>query len=336
LAGPAPDAAAPAFPAGAEEIVVPKRPLVFTAGAIALAAGAAAIIAGLFGFESFLRMWARTEPAWLLALLGAELLTFPAYLLAYRAVARGENLDLPLGVSARLVIHGFGPAALRGGFALDTRALQTLGLDTRVATRRVLALGALEWMLLAPAAWVAAVVLLAEGGSPVMRSVLWPWAIAVPLGSAAAFALASPERVRRLARGSRPARTLATLLDGLVALRSLSGKVLTALSALIGMALYWALDMASLYAAMRFFGMRPGLGETILGYATGYALTRRSMPLAGAAVTEALMTFSLHWVGQPVPAALAAVIVYRSFNVILPALLSWPLSSRPEKVSAGP
>jgi hypothetical protein len=66
-----------------------------------------------------------------------------------------------------------------------------------------------------------------------------------------------------------------------------------------------------------FVGLHPNLGETILAYATGYALTRRSMPLGGAGATEALLTFALHWVGQPISAALAAVVVYRLFNFAL-------------------
>jgi uncharacterized membrane protein YbhN (UPF0104 family) len=61
------------------------------------------------------------------------------------------------------------------------------------------------------------------------------------------------------------------------------------------------------------------LGEVVVAYATGYAVTRRSLPLGGAGVTEALMTFALHWVGQPVLPALAAVVVYRALNFVIPA-----------------
>jgi hypothetical protein len=35
-------------------------------------------------------------------------------------------------------------------------------------------------------------------------------------------------------------------------------------------------------------------------------------------VIAALMTFALHWVGQPVGPALAAVVVYRVFNFLVP------------------
>jgi hypothetical protein len=54
-------------------------------------------------------------------------------------------------------------------------------------------------------------------------------------------------------------------------------------------------------------------------------VTRRSLPLAGAAITEILLTFALHWVGTPLGPALAAVVTYRLFNLILvsvPSLLA--------------
>jgi hypothetical protein len=63
----------------------------------------------------------------------------------------------------------------------------------------------------------------------------------------------------------------------------------------------------------------------ILAYGTGYVVTRRSLPLAGAAITELLLTFALHWVSAPLGPALAAVVTYRLFNLILismPSLLA--------------
>jgi uncharacterized membrane protein YbhN (UPF0104 family) len=63
----------------------------------------------------------------------------------------------------------------------------------------------------------------------------------------------------------------------------------------------------------------------IIAYGTGYAATRRSLPLGGAGVTEVLMTYALYWVGAPLAPALAAVVTYRAFNFLLaamPALLA--------------
>ena len=69
--------------------------------------------------------------------------------------------------------------------------------------------------------------------------------------------------------------------------------------------------MAALCAALRTFGIELGSGKLIIAYSTGYAATRRSLPLGGAGVTEALMTYALYWVREPLAPALAAVLLYR-------------------------
>jgi uncharacterized membrane protein YbhN (UPF0104 family) len=193
--------------------------------------------------------------------------------------------------------------------------------DEKAATIRVLGLGALEWAALAPAAWISAVVLLVIGDHRPMASLLWPWAIAVPIGFVVGLWLAHPDRRERIAAPEpRWRRGLGDALEAVGILRSLAGGFSACWQAWTGIVLYWTFEIASFYGAARFIGIRLNLGELILAYATGYALTRRSMPLGGAGVTEALMTFSLHWVGQPVPAALAVVVVYRVFNFALPTL----------------
>jgi uncharacterized membrane protein YbhN (UPF0104 family) len=56
----------------------------------------------------------------------------------------------------------------------------------------------------------------------------------------------------------------------------------------------------------------------LVGYATGYALTRRTLPLAGAGAVEALLPFALMWTGIPLSAAVMAVLAYRIINFWLP------------------
>jgi uncharacterized membrane protein YbhN (UPF0104 family) len=229
----------------------------------------------------------------------------------------GDGPDLDPRLAARVVVAGFGAFAPGGGFVLDRRALQAIEADPRRATVRVLGLGALEWAILAPAAWISAVVLLAVADGRVMASLLWPWAIAVPVGFGAGLWAATGARRERLSRG-RPRLRLA--LRGVSVLHQLAAGGPGCAGAWIGAAGYWAFDIAALYGSLRFIGLHLNLGETILAFATGYALTRRSLPLGGAGVTEALMTFALHWVGVAIPAALAAVVVYRVFNFVLPTL----------------
>lgn len=306
------------------------HPVLVTLLAFGLAAGAVVGIAAAYGFGAFARAWSHLNFAWLILAIGGELLAVPAYMICYRAlvrVNRGPRLAPPL--VARVVAGGFGPFAVRGGFVLDKRALHAIEGDERAATVRVLGLGALEWALLAPAACSSAAALLVTGDPRPMASLLWPWAILPPVGFAVGFWLATPSRRRRIAGGDARWRGgLDTALRAIEILRSLACGFTNYWAAWLGMVAYWALDIASFYGAARFVGLHASLGELILAYATGYALTRRSMPLGGAGITETLMTFALHWVGQPVAPSLAAVVVYRLLNFVLPTIPAWLVRGR--------
>jgi uncharacterized membrane protein YbhN (UPF0104 family) len=296
--------------------------LVLTLVAFVAAGVAVVAIAAAYGFGAFADAWSNLRWGWLALAAVAALLAITAYAVSYRAVAAvGGGPKLRVRLAFRAVIRGFAPFAAGGGFAVDKRVLHAIEDDEHAATVRTLGLGALEWALLAPAAWLSAVVLLMAGDQRPMPSLLWPWAIAVPIGFVLGFALATPTRRERLAeKGGRWRVGLARGLHAIDILRSLARSFPSCWTAWVGMTSYWALDIASFYGALRFIGLHLNLGELIVAYATGYALTRRSMPLGGAGVTEALMTFSLHWVGQPVLPALAAVVVYRMFNLALPTV----------------
>jgi uncharacterized membrane protein YbhN (UPF0104 family) len=295
------------------------HPLALTLVALLIAGAAVVAIAAAYGLRAFADAWSNPTWGWLVLAVLAAILAIAAYAVCYRAAAavQGGPKLRPM-LALRAVIRGFAPFAASGGFAVDKRVFQAVENDEQEATVRVLGLGALEWALLAPVAWLSAVVLLVMGDHRPMPSLLWPWALAVPVGFAVGFSLATPERRERLACKGRAAAARA--LSAIEIVRSLASGFWSCWMAWVGMALYWALDIASFYGAVRFIGLHPNTGELILAYATGYALTRRSMPLGGAGITEVLMTFSLHWVGQPVLPALAAVVVYRVCNLALPAI----------------
>jgi uncharacterized membrane protein YbhN (UPF0104 family) len=298
-----------------------RHPFTLVAVGFGLAAAAVVAIAAAYGFGAFGKAWSSVEGGWLALTIGGGVLAIPAYALAYRAVAHFEDgplLSAPL--TLRMVAAGFGPFTPAGGFALDKHALHAVQGDEREATVRVLGLGALEWAILAPAAWISAVVLLATGATRPMPSLLWPWAVAVPIGFVFGFWLASDERREWLRKHDGRWSAVAPALDAIAALRGLARSISSCWTAWLGVSLYWLFDIASFYGALRFIGLRLDLADAILAYATGYALTRRSMPLGGAGVTETLMTFALHWVGSPVASALAAVVVYRAVNFVLPTV----------------
>jgi uncharacterized membrane protein YbhN (UPF0104 family) len=301
-----------------------KRPVIGSIVATVIAAFAVVVIAHVTGADAIGRAFQDIHPGWIGLIAGAEFLTYPAYTLAYRSIACVHgHAPLSLPIVARLVVAGFGPFALGGGFGIDKQALELIDEDERSARVRVLALGTLEWAVLAPAASVVAIVFLAQGAD-IMPSLLWPWAVAVPVGfGLALWASAHSERVARI--GGRRRDWIAQTLEGVGVLHTLTREPRQYLPAWFGTALYWAADIAAFYGALRTFGLDPGAGKVIIAYGTGYAATRRSLPLGGAGVTEALMTYALYWVREPLAPALAAVLAYRVFNFLLvaaPAVLA--------------
>ena len=94
----------------------------------------------------------------------------------HRRVDGGPLLSFRL--SMRTVVAGFGVFAAThaaGGFSVDYWTFRRSGLRRREAVARVLALGALEYAVLAPAAMICAVVLLFGTGGHVQHAMTYPW-----------------------------------------------------------------------------------------------------------------------------------------------------------------
>jgi uncharacterized membrane protein YbhN (UPF0104 family) len=284
----------------------------------ALSVGASLGVAWTAGFGAVLENLRDVEVWWFAAAFAAEVVAYVGYMLAYREVARvegGPQLE-PARIVA-LVTAGFGVFAARGGFAVDLDALQGHGLKPREARARVLGLGALEYVILAPAAAISAMVLLDDGVHKPGPGFTWPWAIAVPLGFVLALAaLRAREWFHR--KGGWGA-AVGHGLDAVHVVRQLvSAPRDHGAAALAGIALYWACDILCLWASLEAFHVSLSVPALIVGYATGYALTRRTLPLAGAGAVEALLPFALGWSGVALATALLAVLGYRIFNLWLP------------------
>jgi uncharacterized membrane protein YbhN (UPF0104 family) len=304
---------------------VERRPLLVLLVPAALALGAVAGLADLAGGERLERAAHNLHPAWLVLCLGGELLAYAGYVLAVRDTAKvDQGPTLSFGLSLRTVVAGFGVfAATRtsGGFAVDYWALRSAGEDRDGAVARVLALGALEYAVLAPAALCSALALLI-GGADVSLALTLPWLAVIP-GALVAAWLSSPKRAPRYTaarHGGRLRRLFAHSVAGLSILRAMFVAPPREHGlGLVGTAAYWAGDIACLWGALQVFGNpRLSVPALILGYATGYVLTRRSLPAGGAGVVEIALTFALHWVGFPFVRALLGVVVYRLFNLWLP------------------
>jgi uncharacterized membrane protein YbhN (UPF0104 family) len=295
----------------------PRELVLFISLGASLAVAALVGVSWAAGFGAVAHRLNGVDWIWIPIALGAEAIAYLGYMLAYREVARVEGGPiLPPAKTAALVATGFGPFIARGGFAVDLHAFRQECVSDREARVRVLGLGALEYALLAPATCIVAILLLFDHVQKPAEGLTMPWAIAVPVGGIVALsALGLRERLR----GHRGWRDhVAQWLDSIHVLRQLFVR-LEHFAGPLGSGIYWFGDIACLALCLRAYeGHFPSIAPLLVGYATGYALTRRSLPLGGAGAVEALLPFALSWSGTPLAAAVPAVLAYRIVNFWLP------------------
>jgi uncharacterized membrane protein YbhN (UPF0104 family) len=309
--------------------------VILLAGALALAAAMG--LADMAGYGRLVDAVQDVVPTWFAVCFAGQVIAYLGYVLAVRDIARVDGGPLlSLRLSMRTVVAGFGVFAAThaaGGFSVDYWTFRRSGLRRRDAVARVLALGALEYAVLAPAALVCAVVLLFGTGGHVQHAMTYPWLAVVP-GFLAALWVSSPKRVARLSDpgdGGRIRQWFAHLVAGIFKLRCLLTRPRLHGLGVIGVSLYWLGDIACLWAALKIYNAELSTPALILAYATGYVLTRRSLPAGGVGLVEVLMTFALVWVGVPLAPALLGVVTYRLFNFwlpVIPALAALPAVRR--------
>lgn len=297
--------------------------------AAVLALGASAGLAWMAGFGAIAHRFVHPQWFWLPIAFGAEIAAYLGYILAYRGIAAVEGgAELRLPHAAALVATGFGVFVVAGGFALDEAALKRAGLSHREARERVLGLGMLEYVVLAPAAAVAAGYALVHDG--IGLDMTLPWLIGVPVGGVVALTLLLRRKRIRARKGWKAG--LRRGLDALALVLRVTCNPRQHGLALAGITLYWLGDIACLWAALHVvFADTPPVAQLVLGYASGYALTRRTLPLGGAGVVETLLPLSLGWVGIALAPAVLAVIGYRVINLwlpMVPALVGLPTLRR--------
>lgn len=290
---------------------------VATAAVVALVASTG--VAWIAGFQEVRDHLLHVDSIWFLLCFGAQPVAYGCYAITLHEFSRRDHGPAlrPIEAIATATV-GFGAFLPRGGFALDYARLRRWGFAETRARRRVLALGVVEYVVLAPAVWACALVLVV-GDERAHRSLTWPWLIGVPAGFALAGLLyALRRRDARIGRLVEPLRL--SLLAGPLGFAGMAG--------------YWAADIASLWGGLRVFGLHAGVAQTVLGFATGYVLTRRALPLAGAGVTEPLLAFALRWAALPLAPSLLGVLAYRLANVWLgvgPAIAALPGPSADEE-----
>jgi uncharacterized protein (TIRG00374 family) len=313
-----------------------EKPIAVTVAAAGATIVVSYVLAASAGWAHVTRIvYAPHAWIWLSACLVGELIAYLGYVLTLRDIARvDDGPEMDLAVSTKTVVAGFGVfAATRtsGGFAVDYWALRREGADRRDAVGRVLALGFLEYATLSVVALVAAVALYLRVDGHAGESATLPALLIIPAFAIALWATAG-KRAKRLSRprpnGTWLRRTLADSVAGARKARTILLSPREHGLGVLGMTIYWAGDIACLWAALQLVGGKQiTISALILAYSGGYVLSRRSLPAGGAGAVEIALTLALVGMGVRFAPALVAVLIYRMFNFwlpIIPALLLIP------------
>ncbi len=294
--------------------------LIAVAVLLELAAGTG--LSYLAGFDKVRAVAGRFDGFWLLVLVGALLISFVGYYLAYQGIFRVEGgPTLPRPQMRAVVAAGFGGFLAHGGGALDQYALEAAGAEEADAKARVAALGGMEHGVLAIGGCAAAIILLATGrGQPPLDFTL-PWAVLPVPGFLIGFWAA--DRYRDRFRGQAGWRAkVGTFLDSIHLIRVLFAHPLRWGAALWGMALFWATDALAGWAGLATFGFQMNMAALFVGFATGMLFTRRTGPLAGAGVLALVLPLTIWVSGAPFAVAIVGVFVYRILALLLPMPIS--------------
>ncbi len=263
--------------------------------AIVIIAASVTLAVAIVGTAPIIHDLLHPQYSWLVLLVGAQVIAYAGYAMAYRSLfnLRFEN-------AARNTLYGFSPLVALGGFTYDAK--------TAESKYKVIALGVVEYLVLTPATWVAAMVGLIWHLA-VPKGFLLPWAIAFPIGLAAALAVIK----WRLRIGTKVSLFLDAFYKDCLSLGLKRWLIVIA-----GIAVYWAGEMLALYGALRMFDARLGAAALIIAFASGYVLTQRSSPASFSGLIIILLVIMLHLVGVHYGAAFLATYSYLVVSILLP------------------
>jgi glycosyltransferase 2 family protein len=318
------------------EELSPRHLAVRVAEVAAVVAVVVIAIGALPGLDEVRRRLTAADPVWVVAVVIAEIGSCAGYLLVFRATFCSQmswRLSYDIAM-AELAANSLLPTGGAGGLALGVWALRQAGMPTAHVARRSVA-----FFVVTSAANFVAVVLVGIGvflGIVSGRnSALLTLVPALITAAGAVLVGLSPKLLRAL--GSRGAsgdgdhwgdRVRATVRAALHAgadgvdqaialLRSHS------LGVIVGSFSYMAFDIVALGFAFAAVGHAPPFGTLVLGYLIGQLGNLIPIP-GGIGGTEGALIGVFALYGVNVSDATAAVLLYRLFQLTIPALLGAP------------
>ena len=250
------------------------------------------------------------DPRWLAFALGLEAMSFLGHAILLRAVTGDTDGRIGLRASTEITLAGHAATRLfdsagAGGILLTAWALRRSGMDRAEVTRRmttfmVLLYGVYMVALLAGGLGLATGIL--HGGGSLAITLI-PAALG---GAVIAIALA--------AQWLRPPHRLAAVGQGV---RDALRLIRTGNLGLLGAIMWWAFDIAVLWAAFRAFGVAPPIAIVVVAYFVGTLANTLPLP-GGVGGVEGGIIGAFVAFGVDPGTALVAVLAYRVYAFWLP------------------
>ena len=314
----------------------PRHLVIRVAEVAAIIAVVAIAITALPGLGEVRSRLADADPIWIAAVVVAEIASCGGYLLVFRStfcpqMSWGLSYDIAM---AELAANSLLPTGGAGGLALGVWALHKAGMATEHIARRTVAF----FMLTSAPNFIGVVVVGLAMFAGILPGDVSP---ALTLGPALLAAAAilivwlSPELLRKFGtpltqgaaddwsgRGRKGIRKgLVAAADGVELAKSLLRS--RSFGVIAGSFSYMAFDIAALGFAFAAIGPVPSFGVLVLGYLLGQLGNLIPVP-GGIGGTEGALVGVFALFHVDVSLATAAVLIYRLFQLIIPALLGAP------------
>ena len=307
-----------------------KRVVIAAVAVVVLAVA----VAHLDDLEHLLQRVEAGDPRWLALAAGFEVLSFGGYVVLTRIVYRPRAPRLDWIPSAELTLAGVVATRVfsaggAGGIAFTGWVLHRAGMGARVAARRLAAFMILLYSLYIAALLVGGMLVLAG----VLTSVPHLLGVAATVVGALVTALALAilriphdleRRVDEMAQRSGAIGRLAAKLAPIPQVAGSATRLALSIvrerpTVLLWPAVWWAFDIATLWACFKAFGESPAAGTLVLCYFLGQMGNLLPLP-GGVGGSEGGMVGAFAASGVEAGLALVAVVSYQVMSTYLPGL----------------
>jgi uncharacterized protein (TIRG00374 family) len=314
----------------------PRHILVRVAEIAAIIAVVVVAINALPGLDEVRRRLEGAEPVWVVLVIAAEIASCLGYMLAFRAtfcsqMSWGLSYDIAM---SELAANSLLPAGGAGGLALGVWALRQAGMPTAHIARRTVAFfvvtSAPNFFTVVVVGLAAFVGIVDAGGSPLLTVV----PAVITAGGIVIVAL-SPKLLRALGQREANAdpddwrgRIRLALRTGLSAAADGVDQAIMLLRShgfgvIAGSFAYMGFDIMALGFGFAAVGHVPPFGTLVLGYLIGQLGNLIPLP-GGVGGTDGALIGMFVLYGVNVSDATAAVLLYRLFQLTVPAVLGVP------------